>query len=287
MGVIFIDSLVRSYNQLIKNWKLIPAVAALDFVFLLLFGITTNRLSISLQKPFAEIVNVATSLTGEISAAVQAGKSSLSVLLSYPEILLNVKTLFLVLFAFIFIVYTIWIALNGSSWYLAYAMLESKQKFKFLKFNFNFAKVSLILVGLLNLISLVLIRFSLFALLRPEQILGSSIILGFSSFLNYILFYFIVISLSFIPYTKPFENVKKTLKYGIKELPNFLIAFLIIGVVLWINFNITFLLFKPIIATSAELTASVFAITVLRFLIAAPFLTWARMYLMDMCKSFN
>jgi hypothetical protein len=275
---VFIEALVLSLKNIQKNRQLLPLIVLFDLIFLLFFGASTYFLQSRLGAPITALVEAAGKLGSEISLAVAQGTSALSVLLGDPVVATNLRVILSAVLMFIIALYVTWIILGGASWRLAYLMNDGKTRF--LQFFNKFSIVSAVWFAIFSVAFAILARVILYALLRPEQILSSVIFQQIGMALRWILFYFMLISLSLVPYTQLKENLKKTFVYGAKELPNFLIAFLIIGVALYLNFKITFVLLQPFTGT----IKAAYVIAFIRFLLAAPFVVWARMYLMLVAK---
>ena len=278
--VIFIDALIKSYNYFKKNWKFIPLVALLDLIFLVFFGSGT-----SLFRSYSE-----TSVTPVVQGFSKLGTQLLSgeespvkILLSDPAISANLKNLILIILSFAILLYIFWILFNGASWKLASRMMGEKGNY--VKFFTRFSAITAIWFGIFLIILAAMTRFVLFALLRYDPITTPEIIQTSGTVINWIFFYFMLISISLVPYTNVFENLKKTFKYGVKDAPTFIVAYAIILVSLFLNFQITYLIFQPLLnSITAGFNLPTLIIGLIRFALAAPFLTFARMYLMEVSK---
>ncbi|HME87448.1 MAG TPA: hypothetical protein VKE88_03485 [Candidatus Nanoarchaeia archaeon] len=281
----FIESLAISWRHFKTHWKIIPLAAALDFLFFFLVGfVSIAKFRASSAQPLLSLIQAGGKLTTTLTNAAIGGESTLNVFLADPIVAASVKDLAYAAVLFVLLSFGFWVAFNGPSWYLAYRMMGTQHSFKLVKYILRFLVVSGVWALILSLFTIVGLRFIFFALLRPDQLFTSSLVQSIVTLLQFILLYFIFISLSFVPIVRLKDNFKNAVKYGFTEAPNYLAAFAVIVVLFYINFKVTFYLFSPLIQTATTLTTSVIAVTVLRFLIAAPVLTFSRMYLMTMSK---
>lgn len=280
--VIFIEAIIESYNHLKKNWLLIPLAAFFDLIFFLLLGLGTGIAGRASAPAVTAILQSAGTLQNDIVTAISQGQSAFDAFLSNPTVALHIKSLLGIAVYFIVALYVMWIVFNGASWYLSSRIMGVKTTLT--EFFTKFSIVSLVWFGIISVILAALIRFALSILLQPEHVITSQFIIQYANILNYVLFYFVLISFSLVPYTTLNENIRKTFRYGIKEAPIFLITIAIIVVVLYLNFKITFLIFESVLKAATSLNTSVLLINFIRFIIAAPFLLWARIYLMTVAK---
>ncbi len=271
--VVFIDELKESLTYLKKNWSFIPIVAFIDMLFFLLLGVGNfffkQHAGPSISQMFESISRLGTQMT----VAVSEGQSALSVLFNDPNFSLSFNSLFKILALVAVGAYLLWIVFNGASWALANKMLEKKLNLRFFS---KFSAVSVVWFFIFSVIFASFMRFILFALFRNPPLLSSDTIQTLATVINWIFFYFMFISISLVDSNTVKENIKKTFIYGVKGIFDFIPAYAVIILVLYINFWITFLIFSPLLQS---LDSIALIATMIRFIIAAPFLTFARMYL--------
>lgn len=278
---VFIDNLAVSIKLIRKHLKLLPIIAALDFVFLFLFGIESNFILKLASGSIAAVYETAANLGPQLMLAISEGTYPLSFFLSNEVISANLKSIMLFSLLFLAVTYLLWISINSFSWKLCYEFLNEKLNFK--KYFKKFSILSLIWLIIFAVTLIIIVFLILIILLNPDPILSSAILQQISEAINIILVYFALISFSLFPYLSVKKNLAKTFSLGIKKILTFILVFAIICLVLYINFQITYLLFKLISTTSAVVLA---LITLIRFIIAAPFLTWARIYLILTAKKY-
>jgi len=228
-------------------------------------------------SPLKGLVEAGGRLAADISQAALQGQSPLDVFLADPIVALNLRSLVAAFLTFLLLLYGFWILFGGATWYLSYKMLDKNTVYKSLAYIIKFSVVSAVWFVVYTVLIVLVTRFIGFALLRPDQILSSTIILRGVNVMNVILFYFVFISLALVPYTNIKENFKRTFTKGSKEAPTFLATYIIIILAFYLNFKISALLFSP-------LSLSLLLTQTLQFLLAAPFLVWARMYLITVAK---
>lgn len=280
--VVFIDSLKSSLTNLRKNWIYLPIAAFLDVVFLLLFQLSNGIFNAKIAPFVAELVKSGGRLAQTITDAALSGQSPVSVFLSDVDVASSVSSILMWVVALVLSLYALWTLFNGANWYLANKMNGDKHHWMtyFTKFSF----ISAIWVASLSLLAYFAARLILFLLLRPEAVISSAAIQSLMGVFNYVIFYFVLISISLVPFTTTKENFKRTFKKGILQLPTYAAAFAIILGFFYVNFAVTYFITKPFFVASETITFSIVLINLFRVLIAAPFITWARMYLIEVSK---
>lgn len=281
---VFIDSLKKSIKTIkgLRQWKILSVIAALDLLFVILYGALSFFYN-SMSYPFMNnIVAEAGKLGSDISAALGMGNSALSVLMSNPVIMNNLGSYLVVSLLFVVLLYLLWILIQALSWHFADKMIVKNAKYR--DYFPKFSKISLIWFLIFIAVFSVTSFLSLIILLKPEQIMTSSVLTRITDIIEYVLIYFALISISLIPAEK---NMRKTLKLGIVNILNFAAVYIIIIAALLINFEVTYWITKPIVSGMTSINVLLFAVTFLRFIIAAPFLCWGRIYLIETVKKLS
>ncbi len=279
---VFLDSIKTTFRQFKKNWRYLPLVGLFDLIFLFLFGFGTSVLRNIVAEPILNILNQSALLSSTVLQAASDGQSALHTLLSDPTIALNLHAVLNGALVFTALVYAFWVIFDGTSWYLANKMRGDKHDFmNFLK---KFSLISLFWIFVFAVLDLALVNVIFSILVSPQPAVNSSTLELLAGILNGIVFYFLFISFSFLPMKNFFANIKQTFVHGIKNIASFGAAFVVIIIVLYIDFKITFLLFQPAISSMTSLNLISIIILLIRFTLAAPILVWARLYLMDVAK---
>ena len=274
--VIFVNSLVKSWNSVKKNWKVLPIIAALDLLFFFLFGALSSMFKNASGPYLTALVSEAGKLTVDVSLAVAQRQSGLAVLFSDPVLTSSIKSVLFAALLFSAALYIIWAMVQGSAWYLANKIANKNNKDYFS----SFSKTSLFWFALILVYFIFLTCFSLFTQLRVSPLLPSAAIRMIGAAILLIIFYFAFISISLVPVNLK-KNLKKTFSLGIKHIFDFIVAYALIFLVLLANFQFTYFLFKSFIEGTSFVS---YFFIVLRMIIALPFLAWARIYLIETAK---
>lgn len=273
---VLIDSLVKSWVSVRKNWRAIPLIAALDLAFFFFVGVLNSIFTNSAGPSLTALMSEVGASTADVSLAIAQQKSGIAVLLSNPIIMSNLKSFALVGLLSFAALYLLWILLQNFAWSSANKMINKNNKDYFS----SFSKTSLFWFAVVLIFFILLTLFSLVNQLRISPLMPSSIIEISGLVVSYILIYFAFISISLTPMRLK-QNLKKTFSSGIKNIYNFIVVYAAIFLVLTANFQITYFLFKSFI-TGASFVSYFFII--LRIIIALPFLAWARVYLIETIK---
>ena len=275
--VVFADSLVKSWFAVKKNWKILPIIAVLDLLFFLLLGMLSSMFRNAAGPYLAAIVSQSGKLTAEVSLALSQHKSGLLVLFSDSIFTTNIKSFIFAAALASIALYVIWAMIQGSAWSFANKIANKNNK----DYLSSFSKTSLFWLISILLYFVLLTFFSLITQIRFTPLIPSALIRFFGAAVLLILLYFAFISVSLTP-MKLKQNLKKTFSSGIKNIFTFVVAYALIFLVLLLNFQITYFLFKSFISGTSFVS---YFFIILRMLIALPFLAWARVYLIETAKN--
>jgi len=270
--VVFVDSLVKSWFAVKKNWKILPIIAVLDLLFFLLLGMLSSMFRNAAGPYLAAIVSQSGKLTAEVSLALSQHKSGLLVLFSDSIFTTNIKSFIFAAALASIALYVIWAMIQGSAWSFANKIANKNNK----DYLSSFSKTSLFWLISILLYFVLLTFFSLITQIRLTPLIPSALIRFFGAAVLLILLYFALIPM------KLKQNLKKTFSSGIKNIFTFVVAYALIFLVLLLNFQITYFLFKSFISGTSFVS---YFFIILRMLIALPFLAWARVYLIEVAKN--
>ncbi len=273
---VFIDSLVKSWFSVKKNWKILPIIGVLDLLFFFLSGMLSSMFRNASGPYLTAIVSQSGKLTAEVSLALSQNKSGLLVLFSDPVFASNLKSFLFTALLASAALYFIFVMIQGYAWSYADKIAGKKDK----NYLSSFSKTSLFWFIFILAYFVFLTLFSLVTQIRLNPAVPSALIRVIGAAILLAIIYFAFISIALIPMSLK-QNLKKTFVSGVKNSYTFLVAYALIILVLLVNFQLTNLLFKPFI-TGASFVSYFFMI--LRIIIALPFLAWARVYLVETVK---
>lgn len=277
MGV-FTSPLAKSIKETASKWKLIPGIAGLDLLFIFLFGSLSYFFSALSASHVTNIIESSGRLTVEITGALAQGKLALSALLSDQIIISNLLSILGYMIMFGVFTYVLYISLHGPAWLLSYRIASEKKKSG--EFIQRFSILSAKWMGGIAVYTLLLLLFIGIFMLRPTPVVSSNAV----NLANITFFYvFICIaSLSFaMLYSK--TPIRNSLKFIFKHPLRNIFAVLLIALAFYVNFGITFWIFDKL-GLTATITGA-YIVAFVRFLIAAPLLAWARVYLIELTRN--
>ncbi|MBN2421235.1 hypothetical protein JXB27_03070 [Candidatus Woesearchaeota archaeon] len=277
MGV-FTSSLKKSIGKTISKYRYLPGIAGLDLLFLLLFGVISFFFSLFAENHFVNVAESGGRLIPEITEALAEGKLPLSAFLSDQVVMSNLMSVASYAIIFAVFAYVIYILMQGSAWFITYKIANEKKKFK--EFMPRFSLLSARWTGIVAVYLFLAVLFVGIFLLRPEPSISSVLFSLVTEIINYVLLCIAFLSFAMLYSKKPIIN---SLKFIFKHPVRIISALFIIALAFYVNFGITFWIFNNL-SFSATATGAYIA-AFIRFLIAAPFLAWARVFLIEIAKS--
>ncbi len=254
-----------------KQIRLLPIASLFDLLFFFFYGFIGAFILRSIS-PFVDSI---VSTSSKFSADINFLNDPFKYLLKNQEFMSNIYAIgkYFIIFALAF--YLLWIFFQGSVWFMANKI--SNIKIKFSDYISKFAVLSIFWLALITISTSAFSIFAFKSLVTLQRTIDESTILLFSSISDFIIFYFVIISLALVSRLNFIENLKKTFKIGIlrihKIIPSYIIiisAFLILNLLM-------------ILISKINTSLSIF----IEMLTAMPLLTLSRIYLMKIIEKVN
>lgn len=240
-----------SFKTMMSNPLFILSSFFVDLLFFFLFGIVYSFFSSGLIEKLMEVNSIIGELNSQLSA-ITAGAEDSAILSSVMQqesvIMEHVKAIAFYAAAILISTYILWCVFQGISWHIA-SWISSRKKTHFLRFLGKFSLLNLVWLAGVVFIAYITYKLSVYNAMTKIALVSQDVINYSLLFMAFVLFYFAVVSYSFVSREGFLGSLKNAFVLGVKRAKSYAFAYFFVALIVVLIYSAVSLLKLGLVAS--------------------------------------